>query len=229
MKPKKTDTSLSEKRNLREIERRRSNREAILHAAESVICRKGLSATSMDDVAAEAGFSKATLYKYIRGKTELVFELLIHFVEDLDDRLRLIGERPLKPEAKVQAFFREVILHQADKENISRAFLADRSLFRLIHVMAGAEENPATAPERAFIRRLLEARQAVNSRVEAFLQEGIAAGVFRPMHLESGMRFLGAVIQGYQHDKFFREAKPDLEKDVSDIYTFVLHGISSGK
>jgi len=36
------------------------------------------------------------------------------------------------------------------------------------------------------------------------------------------------VIQGYQHDRFFEEGKPDLEKDVSDIYTFVLHGISSG-
>jgi hypothetical protein len=35
--------------------------------------------------------------------------------------------------------------------------------------------------------------------------------------------------QGYRHGKFFREAKPDLEKDVSDIYTFILYGIVSKK
>lgn len=218
---------MSEKRNLRELERRRSNREAILHAAEAVICRKGMEATSMDDVAAEAGFSKATLYKYIKGKSELVFELLIHFVEDLDERLRVITESSLKPEAKIRAFFREVILHQAEKENISKAFLADRSIYRLVHAIVDSKGNPADEADRAFLRRLLAAQTAVYGHLQSFLKDGIAAGVFRPMSLESGVRFLGAVIQGFQHDKFFRKDKPDLEKDVSDIYTFVLRGIAS--
>ncbi len=228
MTPKKDRGALSEKRSIREIERRRSNRETILDAAEAVICRKGLSASSMDDVAAEAGFSKATLYKYVRGKSELVLELLIHFVEDLDGRLRAIVATPLKPEAKLLALLREVIRYQSEKENISRVFILDRSLFRIIHVMANEKGNPGTEAERAFLRRLVAARRAVDGCVEAFLREGIAAGAFRPMPLESATHFLSAVIQGYQHDKFFRGSKPDVEKDVSDIYAFVLRGISSG-
>jgi len=230
MTPKKNQIALADKRSIREIERRRSNREAILYAAEAVICRKGMIEASMDDVAAEAGFSKATLYKYIRGKSELVFELLIHFVEDLDERLREIAAKPLKPEAKLLIFLREVLRYQAEKSNIGRAFLTEGSMFKVIHAMAGG--NGKSGPEhgnRAYLQRLLAARKAVYTRLEAFLQEGISSGAFRPMPLGAGAGFLSAVIQGYQHDTYFRDSKPDFEKNVSDIYAFVLRGISSDK
>jgi len=227
MTPMKDQGSLSEKRSIREIERRRSNRETILVAAEAVICRKGMNAVSMDDVAAEAGFSKATLYKYVRSKSELVFELLIHFMEDMDARLQPIVAKPLKPEAKLHALLREVLRYQAEKENISRTFILDRSHSRIIHALADDKGNPATEAERGFLLRLQAARRAIYGRVEAFLRDGIAAGAFRPMPVESAVRFLGVVIQGYQHDKFFRDSKPDVEKDVSDIYAFILRGISS--
>ena len=69
---------------------------------------------------------------------------------------------------------------------------------------------------------------ALGAGVRKGLRDGIAAGSFRPMPLESAAHFLSAVIQGYQHDKFFRGSKPGVEKDVSDIYAFVLRGISSG-
>ncbi|MBN1938198.1 MAG: TetR/AcrR family transcriptional regulator [Candidatus Aminicenantes bacterium] len=231
MKKKTKDSSLSEKRNLREFERRRSNREAILQAAEAVICRKGLAAASMDDVAAEAGFSKATVYKYVPSKTELVYELLIHFIEDLDACVEKIVARPLKYETRFRTLIREIILRQRAKENIARAFLVDPSLIRLFHVMAGEEKKGggvASGPEYEFLRRVLVVRRGVMSRVEAFLEEGIQIGTFRSMSPAAGTRFLSAVLQGYQHDNFFEEPKPDLEKDVSDIYTFVLRGMSSG-
>lgn len=229
MRPKTKDKALSEKRSLRELERRRSNREAILHAAEAVIIRKGMSSVSMDDVAAEAGFSKATIYKYVPSKSELVFELMIHFMEDMDARLRLIAANPLKPEAKLLAFLREVLRFQAEKENLARAFILDQAGFRVIHVMAGEKSNPPTETELGFLRRLLAARQAVTAHVESFLREGIKTGAFHPMRLESGVRYLSAVIQGYQHDKFSGDPKPDLEKDVLDIHGFILHGIKAEK
>jgi len=232
MKPKKTDTSLSEKRNLREIERRRSNREAILHAAEAVICRKGLNETSMDNVAAEAGFSKATVYKYIPSKTELVFELMIHFMESLENRIRESIAKPLKHEARLQALLREVILHQTEKENIARAFLVDKSMFRLIHAMIKRQERgvpDGSDKESEFFRRMLTVRGELMDLVGSFLEDGVKAGAFRPMSAVAGAGFISAVIQGYQHDKFFRQGKPDLEKDVSTIYTFILRGFSADK
>ena len=52
----------------RERQRREEYKETILHAAESIIVRKGYRATTMDDIAREAQFSKATLYNYFRSK-----------------------------------------------------------------------------------------------------------------------------------------------------------------
>jgi AcrR family transcriptional regulator len=227
MTPKKNQGSLSDKRSLREIERRRSNREAILHAAEAVIGRKGINAVSMDDVAAEADFSKATVYKYVRSKSELVFELMIHFLEDLDVRLKEIIEGPLKPDAKLLALLQEIFRYQAEKENLSRAFLMDRSLFRMVHVFVDDKGNPGTEAARVFFRRMVAANRAITNHVEAFLRKGVAAGVFRPMPLASATYFLRAVIQGYQHDQFFRESKPNLEKDVLEIQGYILRGIQA--
>lgn len=227
MKPRTKDKVLSEKRSLREEKRRSLNREAILHAAEAVICRKGLSATSMDDVSAEAGYSKATVYKYIPSKNELVFELMIHFLEDVRERTRAITERPLAPETKLHDFLREILRQQMLKENIARAFLADPSLFRIIHAVSGEKQHALTAAEAGFLQRMTAVRRAISILLESILSDGIASGVFRPFSLDDGARFLGAVIQGYQHEKFFQKGKPDLEKDVLSIYTFVLNGFST--
>lgn len=228
MATKTNDRSLSEKRSVREDERRRSNREAILRAAEAVICRRGFDATSMDDVAAEAGFSKATLYKYVRGKSELVFELLVHFLEMLDERIREIIARPLSPEARLKILIRETFRLQVEQGPLAKAFLSDHGLFRLMHAVVEAKDGAGSGAERAFLHRILSVQRALYGRVEAFLKDGIASGAFRPMPVDSAVRFLGILAQGYKHDRFLQERKPNLEKDVSDIYTFILQGISSG-
>jgi AcrR family transcriptional regulator len=225
MKTKTLRSSLSDKRNARERERRRSNRESILHAAETVVCRKGLSAASMDDVADEAGFSKATLYRYVRGKAELVFELLIHFMEDMDSRLKQVLSETADPRAKLLALIREVIRFQEEKENLSRIFVQDRSILRVIRVFVAEQGKSGTEAERAYIRRLRAARRAVFARAETLFGEGIASGVFRPMSVDKAVFHLGAVIQGYSHEKFWRESKPDFENDVLDIHAFFLQGI----
>ncbi|HNQ80128.1 MAG: helix-turn-helix domain containing protein [Acidobacteriota bacterium] len=227
MKPQKSRKSLSEKRSLRELDRRRRNREAILHAAEIVIGRKGLTASSMDDVAAEAGFSKATLYKYIQGKSELVMELLIHYLEDLNDRLAAILIKPVKPEAKLLLLLREILRYQAEKANISRAFIMNPSHMQIFRAMAETGAMAASETEKDFFHRLQTARRAMTGHLERFLREGIASGDFRPFPLEIMVRFLTAVILGYQHDQLFRESKPDIDKDIKNIHEFILRGFKT--
>jgi AcrR family transcriptional regulator len=227
MKPKKHTSPLSDKRIAREQERFRANRESILHAAEAVVYRKGLSASSMDEIAAEAGFSKATLYRYVRGKSELVFELLLHFMEDLDVRLKSIISGPEDPPAKLLAVLREVIRFQAEKENLSRVFVLDPSFLRVIRVVVVDQGKAVSKTEREFLLRLRDARETVFADAASVLQEGIAAGVFRALDVETAVFYLGAVVQGYLHEKFWRESKPDLENDVLNIHAFILRGIEA--
>jgi AcrR family transcriptional regulator len=58
-------------------ERRRDrSREEILQAARRVLLRDGISATTLDAVAREAGLSKTALYYYFPSKDALFFELV---------------------------------------------------------------------------------------------------------------------------------------------------------
>jgi AcrR family transcriptional regulator len=74
------------------------------------MCQKGYEATSMNDIADAVGLTKAGLYHYIRGKEDLLFQIMTYGmdmvdqdvmvpskqVEDASDRLRTIIARHSK-------------------------------------------------------------------------------------------------------------------------------------
>jgi len=71
------------------------------------MCQKGYEATSMNDIADAVGLTKAGIYHYIRGKEELLFEIMSYAMDmidqdviepareipDAETRLRTIVER----------------------------------------------------------------------------------------------------------------------------------------
>ncbi len=63
-------------------------RNSIIDAAEKVFSKKGVEATTMDDVAEAAEFSKGTLYSYFSSKDDLFLAVasrpLIQFIEQLE-------------------------------------------------------------------------------------------------------------------------------------------------
>jgi AcrR family transcriptional regulator len=70
-------------------------RRAILDAARKVFARKGFADGIMDDIAAEAGLAKGTLYLYFGSKKEIYKALLHHDMEALKaDTLRRIDAAP---------------------------------------------------------------------------------------------------------------------------------------
>jgi TetR/AcrR family transcriptional regulator, cholesterol catabolism regulator len=78
--------------------------------AAEVMCQKGYEATSMNDIANAVGLTKAGLYHYIRGKEDLLFQIMSYGmdmvdqdviapakqVEDPTERLRTIISRHSK-------------------------------------------------------------------------------------------------------------------------------------
>lgn len=65
---------------------RGSSREQLIDAASRVFARSGYRDASMDEIAAEAGYSKGALYWNFESKEELFFALL----DEIDDRLRAL-------------------------------------------------------------------------------------------------------------------------------------------
>lgn len=79
----------------------------IYRVAAEIMCQKGYEATSMNDIAEAAGLTKAGIYHYIRGKEDLLFEIMNYAMDGVDqgiiapaqevagaeERLRTIIER----------------------------------------------------------------------------------------------------------------------------------------
>ena len=59
------------------------HREKIASAASVLFMENGIAATSMDDIAKAAGYSKATLYVYFKNKEELVGILVLDSMKKL--------------------------------------------------------------------------------------------------------------------------------------------------
>ena len=211
----------------REVQRRQDNRETILHAAQAVIQRKGLSAASMDDVAAEAQFSKATLYRYFRSKSELVFEILIHFLEGLDVRLRSVLSRPAGAEERLRGWIACSLRFLSENENLTRFLLLDRSFLRLLQIFVGRQAGAGTDAEKKFLQKIMSKRKAMLEGSRTLLREGVAAGEFRPVDIEAGVMFIEAAIEGYLVGKFWDNSKPDVERDSGPIEDFIFHGLQN--
>jgi AcrR family transcriptional regulator len=79
----------------------------VYRVAAEIMCHKGYGATSMNDIAEAAGLTKAGIYHYIRGKEDLLFEIMKYAMDnverdiispamevaDAEERLRTIVER----------------------------------------------------------------------------------------------------------------------------------------
>ncbi len=69
------------------------HRKNISSVAEKLFIKKGLENTSMNDIAKEAGYSKATLYVYFQNKEELISFLVLESMQKLYDYICLALEK----------------------------------------------------------------------------------------------------------------------------------------
>lgn len=69
------------------------HRKNISQAAEKLFMKNGIENTTMNDIAREAGYSKATLYVYFRNKEELAGVLVLESMQRLYDYIRLALEK----------------------------------------------------------------------------------------------------------------------------------------
>ena len=76
-----------EKRIKREKERRSSE---ILDAARKVIVNKNFTSATMDDIAAEAGITKPTIYQYFHTKDQLFVSIVEPLIETLATKLEAV-------------------------------------------------------------------------------------------------------------------------------------------
>jgi len=213
-------------RGARAEERRRANRETIIHAAETAILRRGVGAVSMDDVAAEAQFSKATLYRYFRSKAELVFEIVLHFLEDLDARAKAVRAGQVSHEDRLRESLTAFLRFEIEKENITRIFLMERNFLQLMQAFVGDQGRTGPEGVRKFIQKVKAKRRVLVDDTIAEIEAGIAAGEFRAVDPVRAARFLSSLVQGFFVELFWIDEKIDIEAEARSLCDFILRGIA---
>jgi AcrR family transcriptional regulator len=74
----------------------------VFRTAAQIILTKGYDATSVSDIANALGITKAGLYHYIRGKTELLYEIMKYGLAELDREVMVPSQAIADPEERLR-------------------------------------------------------------------------------------------------------------------------------
>ena len=158
------------------------HRREILEAAKRVFAKKGFAASTIDEIAQEAEFSKGAMYGYFEGKEDLFFSLIQEKMDDIEERLREVVESSDDPETKI----RDLI------ETHLTFFEEDRDFFQII-----ASEQPRLGAETE--SRLRENMKERCVRGLDLIEKAMRAGVSAGMLKEIEPRFLATGFVGIIH------------------------------
>lgn len=93
---------------LTHAQRREQTRERLLEAARKTFVKKGLAATSVEDITEAAGYTRGAFYSNFNGKPELLLELLRRDHDSAQVNLRAIveeGGTPAEMKARAIAYY----------------------------------------------------------------------------------------------------------------------------
>ncbi len=194
---------LKERREREREERRRQ----ILVAARTLLSKKGLGGTSIQQIAKHAELGVGTIYFYYRSKEELFAALQQEGLEELQDQVKAAGARGKTPTDRLNkialAYLRFSEEHK-DYFDIINYFLA--------------------SPEEIFTPELkIQVDQQGNrilQQVEEVIREGIQDGLFKKVHarrisimlwgtlhgLIQFKKMKNTVLQGEDHATVYKEA-----------------------
>lgn len=143
------------------------HRQAIAAAAERLFTQKGVEAATMDGIAREAGYSKATLYVYYQNKEEIVAALVLESMKRLHSCLCAAVSEGTGTKAGYDAICAALTRYQEEFP-----FYFETALGK-IHMDL---ERPALPVER----ETYETGEKINRELARFLRAGMEAGELRP-------------------------------------------------
>jgi AcrR family transcriptional regulator len=154
-------------------------RQDLFDAATSVFAEKGISRTTVADLAEAAGVAKGTFYLYFDSKEHLVGALKERFVDEILEHASALYARVGKDDW--WALVDETVTSFVD-------FMLERR--DMVHVMVQEGVTPETSPQFA------ECQRRIDEMFATSIKMGIDAGIFEVQDPELIGRFLHYAIDG---------------------------------
>ncbi|MFC3456528.1 TetR/AcrR family transcriptional regulator [Amycolatopsis speibonae] len=137
----------------------------VVDQAMRLFAERGYDGTTLQDVADAVGLSRSNLYNYVKSKEELLVAMVEATAQGAANSLRDVRQRTdLDSAEKLRMLVRALVMRRAERPEQFRTL--DRS-------------DQALPPEVA--KKHLQVRRAVLREITAVLEEGVTAGLFRPV------------------------------------------------
>jgi AcrR family transcriptional regulator len=137
-------------------------RDAILASAAALFATRGYTATSMNEVAADCGVSKAGLYHYVRDKRELLFQICAGHVARLEQFVAEVVADPInaRPETRLRALILRFVREYGGAQNEHRVLTED------VRFLDDAERRQVLDAQRRVVAAFADAIAAVRPTLE---------------------------------------------------------------
>lgn len=152
--------------------------QAILTAARKRFGHYGLAKTTMHEIAADVGMSKASLYYYFPDKEHLFIEVLRHEMENFFSEITKVTEHPISPGEKL-------------KQYVELRFSCFKDFLNLGKLASAHFETVRSA----FTRINTDFLEREKKIIKAILESGIKAKTFEKMNTSAQSDLFVTVIR----------------------------------
>ena len=169
--------------------------------------KKGYFATSISDIAREAGIQKSSIYYHYSNKEEILFDILKTTMADLDENLEAQIEGIQGAEEKMRAAIQShVIFHMERQKEV---------------IISDSELRGLTVDN---YKNIMKMRDDYERKFQSLIKDGIEKGIFADMDLK--VASYGIITMCTAVSIWFNQSGRLSKEEVAKIYTdFILTGL----
>lgn len=188
-------------------------REQVVRVARRLFGERGTTDVSMDEIAAEAGVARSTVYVYFASRDELLRACLTGMHSQLLDDIARTWEHDAEPVHRLERLI-QGMLERIDE---------DPAFFRLALVTQGTvgEGGAALGTELSLIGL------NIARLIRDLYVEGVTAGAFRDIDPDQATAFIGQQLYGAMSVRAGEPLSAPAAVAAADIAAFILHGLGS--
>lgn len=198
----------------RKKEAAETTKEDILKAAKDVFSRKGYTAASLADIAAQAGITKGAIYWHFDNKSELYQQVLVRGFTGYYELMAGILTSDMPPLEKIKKAMTEVLV----------AFERDEEYRASVGLLLFNTE--ATGDMQPFIARVVEFNEAIYATLVSLLEQGVAREEIDPGIDPEQVAFgLMGFVHGVEVISLLSVGNISLKKKAASMVEFQLRGL----
>lgn len=167
------------------------SRDKILEVAEGLFAYGGYAGVGMRQLAATVGLSKSSLFHHFPTKLDLYADVLDRVLERIEQGLDSNSNAGAAPAERLEAWIDAVVQTLSEDMPAGRLMmraLVDEEPFPAVMIHGGPGADRELMSFEIRLGRIIE-------RFRALLEEGIAAGVFRPVSIgDAILSVIGCVV-----------------------------------